>query len=111
MFEDGMRGLQHPLRRDGYIAFANGWVGAFPDAWMTVVSIEPKDDEYDANLMAVGTHLGDLSFANGDLLRPGKRPLRIPIRHTFRFGGDRIASSTLSFDAADLTHQLERSNA
>jgi CheY-like chemotaxis protein len=111
MFQDGMRGLRHPLRRDGYVAFANGWVGAFPDAWMTVVSIEPKDDEYEARVMAVGTHLGDLSFANGDILRPAKRPLRIAMSHAIRFGGDRIASSTLSFDAADLTRQLERPGA
>jgi len=111
MFQDSMRGFQHPLRREGYIAFANGWVGAFPDAWMTVVSIEPKPDEYDAHVMAVGTHLGDLSFANGEILRPAKRPLRIAMRNTFRFDQDRVTSSTLSFDAADLAHQLERSGA
>jgi CheY-like chemotaxis protein len=112
MFQDGMRGIQHPLRREGYIAFANGWVGAFPDAWMTAVSIEPQGEaEYVANVMAVGTHLGDLSFANGDVLRPAKRPLRIAMRHTIRFAGDRIASSTLTFDSADVTRQLERPSA
>jgi len=111
MFLDSMRGLQHPLRREGYVAFANGWVGAFPDAWMTVVSIEPKGDQYDAYVMAVGTHLGDLSVAGGEVLRPGKRPLRIAMRHTFRFEDDRIAASTLSFDSADLTLQLERPSA
>jgi CheY-like chemotaxis protein len=112
MFEDGMRGLEHPLLRAGYIAFANGWVGAFPDAWMTVVSIEPndgEDEQYDAQVMGVGTHLGDLSLAGGEILRTAKRRLRIPIRHTIRFGHDRIASSTLSFDAADLARQLRPS--
>jgi CheY-like chemotaxis protein len=112
MFHDGMRGIEHPLGREGFIAFANGWVGAFPDAWMTVVSIEPQQaGEYHANVMAVGTHLGDLSFANGEVLRPAKRPLRIAMRHTIRFAADRIASSALSFDSADLTRQLERPSA
>jgi CheY-like chemotaxis protein len=111
MFHDNMRGFQHPLRREGYIAFANGWVGAFPDAWMTVVSIVPQSTEYHAHVMAVGTHLGDLSFANGEILRPAKRPMRIAMRNTFRFDEDRIVSSTLSFDSADLTQQLERPSA
>ena len=107
MFHDPMRGMEHPLRREGYIAFANAWVGAFPDAWMTVVSIEPAGDHYEAHVIVRGRHLGDLSLANGDLLRPAQRQLRIPMRHSIRFAGDRISASTLSFDAADLTRQLE----
>ena len=108
MFEDAMQGLRHPLRREGFIAFANGWVGAFPDGWLNVVSIQPDTDAYEVDVMAVGTHLGDLSLVSGEVLRPAQRQARIPIRHTIRFSGDRIAASVLSFDTADLTRQLER---
>jgi len=106
MFADGGRGISHPLRRDGYIPFANGWVGAFPDASMTVVSIEPDGDDYDVHVIARGTHLGDLTVANGDVLRPSKRTLRIDMRHRIRFAGDRIAASAVSLDVADLARQL-----
>ena len=106
MFVDGGEGVKHPLRRDGYIPFANGWVGAFPDASMTVVSIQPDGDEYDVHVVARGTHLGDLTIASGDVLRPSKRPLRIDVRDKIRFAGDRISSSAVSLDVDDLTRQL-----
>ena len=106
MFVDREQGIQHPLRRPGYIPFANGWVGAFPDASMTVTSIEPDGDEYDVHVVARGTHLGDLAIASGDVLRPSKRSLRIDIRDRIRFTGDRISSSAVSIDMADLARQL-----
>ncbi len=91
-----------------YRSFADLWTRAFPDAAIAITEvIDRPGGAVEVHVLARGTHAGDLAMG-GCVFRPTGVKLALRIRELLSFQGDRIASSYVSFDLQELTHQLAR---
>jgi len=91
----------------GYLDFARMWIGAFPDAQLTVEAITPRGPTtVEVDLLATGTHEGLLDLGGYGLFKPSGTRGNLHLRQTLELRGDRIAYSGLSFDVHDIVQQL-----
>ena len=56
-----MSGAPHPIDRDGWTSWFQGFRSAFPDARFTIEDMLAEDDRVAARLTMRGTHLGSLN--------------------------------------------------
>ena len=91
----------------GYLDFARMWVGAFPDAVLTVEAITPRSPtSIEVDLLASGTHEGPLDLGGYGLFKPSGTRGNIRLRQILELRDGRIAYSALSFDVHDIVQQL-----
>jgi predicted ester cyclase len=112
LFADGAV-LEHaaPRRQQrggaGYLEFARMWIGAFPDAVMTVEGITPRNPTtVEIDLLATGTHQGPLDLGGYGLFKPTGASARLRLRQIIELRDGQIAYSALSFDVQDIVQQL-----
>jgi len=105
--------LEHtPLRRrqqggDGYREFAEMWVRAFPDAAIAVERVTHRDTNiYEVDLVATGTHLGQLDFGGGGMFKPSGVRAMLRMRQLFEVRANLLVYSGLSFDLQEVVTQL-----
>jgi steroid delta-isomerase-like uncharacterized protein len=105
--------LEHtPLRRRqqggaGYRDFADAWVRAFPDASIAIERVAHRDTNiYEVDLVATGTHLGQLDFGGGGTFKASGVRAVLRMRQLFEVLNDRIVYSGLSFDLQEVVTQL-----
>lgn len=113
LLADDVQIEHHPIGSgggtDSYTAFARRWLTAFPDGYVTIVSIHAMSaDWYEVSLVGEGTHDGDFDMGPLGIIHATHRRGRLPFRHIFEIRDDRIRSSTLSFDKDELLRQLVR---
>ena len=91
----------------GYLEFARMWIGAFPDAVLTVEGITPRSPTtVEIDLLATGTHQGPLDLGGYGLFKPTGAAGKLRLRQIIEFRDGRIAYSGLSFDVQDIVQQL-----
>jgi hypothetical protein len=91
---------------DGFRAFAERWLAAFPDALFSVECIRPRTAVlYDVDLRATGTHRGTLEFYSWTF-RPTDVQLRLSARELLHVEGGQILFASLSYDVQDLVREL-----
>ena len=97
--------FQQPGPR-GYAEFLSWWLGAFPDATLTIQSISSADGcTVDVELLARGTHRGALDFA-GRVFRPTNIPVNLRMRELLQVRDGLIVSASVSFDLHEIVRQL-----
>ena len=91
----------------GYLEFARKWIGAFPDAALTVEAITPRNPTtIEIDLVATGTHQGPLDLGGYGLFKPSGTMAKLRLRQIVEFRDSRIVYSALSFDVHDIVQQL-----
>ena len=91
----------------GSVDFARMWIGAFPDARLTVEAITPRGPAaLEVDLLATGTHEGPLDLGGYGLFKPSGTRGNLHLRQTLELRDGRIAYSGLSFDVHDIVQQL-----
>ena len=91
-----------------YRQFADLWTRAFPDARMTIESVNARlPIAVEVQLVAHGTHTGNLAMG-GCVFKPTGVKTTLRMRELLEFDGERIVASFLSFDLQELAHQLAR---
>lgn len=106
LIEHGARGRQQ-RGGAGYLEFARMWIGAFPDAVLTIEGITPRDrTTIEIDLMATGTHQGPLDLGGYGLFKPSGTKGNLRLRQIVEFKDSRIAYSALSYDVQDIVQQL-----
>jgi predicted ester cyclase len=91
-----------------YRLFADLWTRAFPDAHVTIDGItESHPAAVEVQLMASGTHTGDLAMG-GCVFKPTGVKTTLQMRELLEFHGSRITASFVSFDLQELARQLAR---
>ena len=91
----------------GYLEFARMWIGAFPDAAVTIEGITPRSPAtVEIDLLATGTHQGPLDLGGYGLFKPTGAIGKLRLRQIIEFRDGRIAYSALSFDVQDIVQQL-----
>ena len=91
----------------GYLEFARMWIGAFPDAAVTIEGITPRSPTtVEIDLLATGTHQGPLDLGGYGLFKPTGAIGKLRLRQIIEFRDGRIAYSALSFDVQDIVQQL-----
>ena len=119
-FEDGAElfavdaVLEHPpfgpTRRGGggYVEFAEMWVRAFPDGQFTIDHVEQRGDTIcEVDLMATGTHDGDLDMHAYGVIRATGAKTRLRCRELLEIRAGKITYSSLSFDVHELIGQIK----
>ena len=83
------------------------WIGAFPDAVLTVERITPRSPTtVEVDLLATGTHQGPLDLGGYGLFKPSGTMGKLRLRQIVELRDGRIAYSALSFDVQDIVQQL-----
>jgi hypothetical protein len=91
----------------GYRVFVASWVTAFPDAVMTVDSVEPRGSgRYEIDLSATGTHIRPLDVGGGIVFKPSGARATLRLRQLLELKDGRITYSSLSLDFQDFVAQL-----
>lgn len=91
----------------GYLLFAQMWCQGFPDASVAVERVSPRGEGlYEIDLLAQGTHLGNLDLGGGWLFRATGASASLRMRQLLQIESDRFTCSTLSFDLQDIIQQL-----
>jgi predicted ester cyclase len=106
LIEHGAPGRQ---RRGGagYLEFARMWIGAFPDAVLTIESITPRNGTtIEVELLATGTHHGPLDLGGYGLFKPSGTMGKLRLRQIVELKDSRIAYSAVSYDVQDIVQQL-----
>jgi hypothetical protein len=106
LIEHGAPGRQ---RRGGagYLEFARMWIGAFPDAVLTIESITPRNGTtIEVDLLATGTHHGPLDLGGYGLFKPSGTMGKLRLRQIVELKDSRIAYSAVSYDVQDIVQQL-----
>ena len=90
----------------GYLRFAEAWVGAFPNAVLSVKRAEQRRDTMcEVYLLATGTHRGILDLGVYRF-KPTGVETRLHMRELLDIRDGKIVMSTLSVDLNDLINQL-----
>jgi len=93
-----------------YGRFADLWTGAFPDLRVTIDAVAtPKPGAVEVQLVAAGTHMGDLAIG-GCVFKPTGITTTLHLRELLEFRDTRFAASFVSFDLQELANQLARIN-
>jgi predicted ester cyclase len=91
-----------------YRVYVELWTRAFPDLMLEIADVTVLPDRaVEAQLVASGTHMGDLSIG-GCVFRPTGVATKLRLRELIEFRGDRLAASVVSFDLQELANQLTR---
>lgn len=91
-----------------YRLYAEVWIRAFPDLTVEIADVTAlPNGAVEAQLVATGTHLGDLAIG-GCVFRPTGVDTTLRLRELIEFRGDRLAASIVSFDLQELANQLAR---
>jgi predicted ester cyclase len=91
----------------GYLEFARMWIGAFPDAVLTIEDITRRNPTtIEIDLVATGTHQGPLDLGGYGLFKPSGTLGKLRLRQIVEFKDSRIAYSALSYDVQDIVQQL-----
>jgi predicted ester cyclase len=110
--EDAM--LEHPpfgqaLKGPaGYLTFAGLWVGAFPDAAMSIERVEQRGDTIcEVDVVSAGTHQADLDLGAYGVIKASGARASLRFRQMLEIRYGRITFSSISFDMQDLLRQLQ----
>jgi hypothetical protein len=100
--------LQRTLQGgEGYRAFAEMWCQGFPDATVVVERVVARaEGMYEVELIARGTHLGDLDLGGGWAFRATGAVAELRLRQLLQVEAAQFSYSTLSFDLQDIVQQL-----
>jgi hypothetical protein len=91
----------------GYLEFARMWIGAFPDAVLTVEGITPRNPTtVEIDVLATGTHQGPLDLGGHGLFKPTGAIGKLRLRQIIELRDGLIAYSALFFDVPDIVQQL-----
>jgi steroid delta-isomerase-like uncharacterized protein len=91
----------------GYLEFARMWIGAFPDAVLTIEAITPRDPTtVEIDLLATGTHQGPLDLGGYGLFKPTGAIGKLRLRQIIELREGQITYSALFFDVQDIVQQL-----
>ena len=91
----------------GYLEFARKWIGAFPDAVLTIEGITPRNQTtIEVDLLATGTHQGPLDLGGYGLFKPSGTMANLRLRQIVELEDSRLAYSALSYDVQDIVQQL-----
>lgn len=93
--------------RVGYLEFARNWIGAFPDAVLTIEAVTPRSPAaVEIDILATGTHQGALDLGGYGLFKPSGTMGRLRLRQIVETRDGLITYSALSFDVHDIVQQL-----
>jgi CheY-like chemotaxis protein/predicted ester cyclase len=104
--------LPHPAIHEqqvgsaGYLTSMSHWIGAFPDADLTLLRIDQHDDGYRVDLLAEGTHQGDFEIRPFGWFRASGRKITLRLHHQVQIRNGKLTRSFVSFDPQDLGRQL-----
>jgi hypothetical protein len=91
----------------GYLEFARMWIGAFPDAQLSVAAVTTRSPTtVEIDLLASGTHEGPLDLGGYGLFKPSGTKGNLRLRQIIELRDGLIAYSALSFDVHDIVQQL-----
>jgi hypothetical protein len=91
----------------GYLEFARMWIGAFPDAVLTIEGITPRNPTtVEIDLLAIGTHQGPLDLGGYGLFKPTGAIGKLRLRQIIEVRDGQITYSALFFDVQDIVQQL-----
>jgi SnoaL-like polyketide cyclase len=91
----------------GYLEFARMWIGAFPDAVLTVEAITPRNPTtIEVDLLATGTHEGPLDLGGYGLFKPSGTDGKLRLRQIVELKDGLIVYSAMSYDVQDIVQQL-----
>jgi steroid delta-isomerase-like uncharacterized protein len=97
--------------REGYAEFVETWVRAFPDAAFTIAHVEQRNDSMcEVDLLATGTHTGQLNLGSfGQLPPSGLRP-QVRLRELLEIRDGTIHYANVSCDINQLVRELTHVN-
>jgi CheY-like chemotaxis protein len=90
----------------GYLTSMSHWIGAFPDAEVTLLRIDQHNDGYLVDLLAEGTHRGDFEIRPFGWFKASGRTIRLRLHHQVQIRQGMLTRSFISFDPQDLGRQL-----
>lgn len=91
--------------KEGVVQYMRGWLQAFPDAKIEILSVLASGDQACAELVGRGTHTGTLETPAGSIPATNKKvELRICDFYTIRDG--KVAGVRSYFDSGSLFRQL-----
>lgn len=91
----------------GYRQFAEMWIGAFPDAVLTVDGVTRRGPAtYEIDLVATGTHAGTLDLGGYGRFKASGASGQLRLRQTLEVKDGKFVFSSLSFDVHDIVQQL-----
>jgi hypothetical protein len=101
--------LVRPQRRGpaAYVAFAEHWTRAFPDAVIAVQRVTPRTDSMlEVDLLARGSHQGALIIGPGLAFKPAGVTAIVRLRELLEIRDGKIVFASLSLDVQDVISQL-----
>ena len=93
----------------GYAQFATTWLGAFPDAQLTIDRVEQRGDTMcEVNLTATGTHAGALDLGPYGVMHPSGVRVTLWVRELLEVRSGTITYAALEFDINHLVRELQQ---
>lgn len=98
---------QHLIGRAGYRALVKGWLNAFEDAHLEIISLKIVEDHVvKVELLGRGTHVGDLVLGEALTIPATGVAGKLMFRETLDIRDDLIVNVQLEFDLEQLKNQL-----
>jgi predicted ester cyclase len=98
---------QHLVGRAGYYALAMGWVNAFDDVSLEILTLDASGDHsVIVTLLGRGTHTGALVLGDALSLPPTGRKAQLRVRETLEIRNGLIVSEELDFDIEEMRKAL-----
>ena len=92
--------------RDGAKQFMAGWCEAVPDNDVEIVREHVCGSVVVQEGTFMGTHTGNLTAPDGQVVPPTGRSIRAPYVEVFELDGDHVVADRLYFDQVELLTQL-----
>jgi len=90
----------------GYLQLADAWIRAFPDATLSVESIEPRGETMrEVYLLAKGRHCGTLDVGSYHF-KPSGADAVLHVRELLDLSGGQIRASSITVEFMDVVRQL-----
>lgn len=97
---------EHFIGRAGYRELVDRWTEAFPDARLTITSVEVTGDTARTEWIGEGTHQGMLELPGLPGIPATGRKADLPMRETIRIVNGLIVESRMEFDPLELRRRL-----
>ena len=94
------------LGPEGYLAFAQKWLDAFPDAWLEVTSVIGRGDRVVSELIARGTHGGPLIGPTEQIIEATGRHVEMRCSEVLEIENGQIVRARFYYDALTVLRQL-----
>jgi predicted ester cyclase len=97
---------EHFIGRAGYRELVQRWSHAFPDASLSITSVNVSGQSARTEWIGQGTHLGTLELPGFPAIAPTGRHVELPMRETIRVVHSLIVESRMEFDPWELRRRL-----